>query len=75
MEDLDDDEYGYTTESAIFSKIEKEDINLEDTFMDAQEFCPYKKESQSPMISRGFFSPPGIVSLFVFVIFLYIHNQ
>lgn len=66
MEDLDDDEYGYTTESTIFNKLEKEDINLEDTFMDSHEFCPHKRETHSPMVSRGFFSPSGIFSRFVF---------
>lgn len=42
MENLDEDEYGYTTGVTIHNKL-KNDLCLEDTFMDALEFFPYKK--------------------------------
>ncbi|XP_065921941.1 uncharacterized protein [Magallana gigas] len=58
MENLDEDEYGYTTGVTIHNKL-KNDLCLEDTFMDALEFFPYKKENHNPMISRSFFSPQG----------------
>lgn len=66
MEDFDDDEYGYIFESIIFNKFEKEDINLEDIFMDFYEFCFYKREIYSFMVSRGFFFLLGIFFCFVF---------
>lgn len=59
MENLDEDEYGYTTGITIHNKL-KNDLCLEDTFMDALEFFPYKKENHNPMISRFFFSPQGM---------------
>lgn len=39
MENLDEDEYGYTTGVTIHNKL-KNDLCLEDTFMDALEFFP-----------------------------------
>ncbi|XP_048764539.2 uncharacterized protein LOC125672347 isoform X2 [Ostrea edulis] len=56
MEDLDDDEYGYTTGSDIY-KLKKKDTTWEEAFVDAHEFLPYKKDSHSSMLSKFFFSP------------------
>ncbi|XP_048759383.2 uncharacterized protein LOC125668981 [Ostrea edulis] len=56
MEDLNDDEYGYTTGSGIY-KYKKKDTTWEEAFVDAHEFLPYKKDSHSSMISKFFFSP------------------
>lgn len=65
MKDLDDDEYGYTTGGAIYNKQKKKKVSLEETFLDAQEFVPYRKESHNPMISRFFFSPKGAFTILV----------
>lgn len=54
MEDLDDEEYGYTT-NVIIKKQKEKEICLEDTFMDAGNLDPYKEESHNPMINRFFF--------------------
>uniref|UniRef100_K1RC80 Tyrosine-protein kinase transforming protein Fps n=1 Tax=Magallana gigas TaxID=29159 RepID=K1RC80_MAGGI len=54
MEDLDDEEYGYTT-NAIIKKRKEKEICLEDTFMDAGNLDPYKEDSHNPMINRFFF--------------------
>ncbi|XP_062603771.1 uncharacterized protein LOC134265562, partial [Saccostrea cucullata] len=56
MEDLDDEEYGYTSGYAV-QRVKKKDTNWEEAFLDAQAFTAYQKDSNSPMISKFFFSP------------------
>ncbi|XP_062579234.1 uncharacterized protein LOC134241172 [Saccostrea cucullata] len=55
MEDLDDEEYGYASGYPV-QRVKKKDTNWEDTFLDAQKFTAYQKDSNSPMISKFFFS-------------------
>lgn len=64
MEDLDDDEYGYTTGGAICNKLKKKKMGLEEAFVNAQEFVQYRKESHNPMISRFFLHPKSTFSYF-----------
>lgn len=78
MQDLDDDEYGYTTRGAMCNKPKKDDLSLEFTFVDALEFYPYKHENPNSMINRVFSSPQGMFSLmhynieyFLYIYFLY----
>lgn len=54
MENFDDDEYGYIIGVIIYNKF-KNDMCLEDIFMDVFEFFFYKKENCNFMISRFFF--------------------
>lgn len=54
MENFDDDEYGYIIGVIIYNKF-KNDLCLEDIFMDVFEFFFYKKENYNFMISRFFF--------------------
>ncbi|XP_056018429.1 uncharacterized protein LOC130054076 [Ostrea edulis] len=56
MEDLDDEEYGYTTGDDIY-ELKKKDTTCEEAFVDAHEFLPYKIDSHNSMISKFFFSP------------------
>ena len=59
MDDLDDDDYMYTTGATNYSQVLKKEVNFEDVFMDAEQYVPYKDSNHSPMINRCFFSPQG----------------
>lgn len=59
MDDLDDEDYVYTTGGTIYSQPLKKEVNFEDVFMDAEQYVPYKDSNHSPKINRLFFSPHG----------------
>ena len=59
MDDLDDEDYVYTTGATNYSQALKKEVNFEDVFMDAEQSVPYKDSNHSPMINRCFFSPQG----------------
>lgn len=70
IDDLDDDDYSYTTSGALYSQQKKKDIDFEDVhvFMDAHQFVPCK-DTHSLMISRFFFSPQGIYKALIVCLF------
>lgn len=59
MEDLDDDDYGYSTFGEVSCKPKMKDNRLEDTFIDAIKFDPYKENSHNPMINTFLLSQKG----------------
>ena len=59
MDDLDDEDYMYTTSGTIYSQALKKDVNFEDVFMDAEQYAPNKDSNHSTMISRFFICPQG----------------
>lgn len=59
IEDLDDDEYGYSTFGEVRCKPKMKDNRLEDTFIDAIKFDLYKENGHNPVISTFSMSPKG----------------
>lgn len=61
MEDLAEDDYGYTTSKTVCRPREDEDICVEEMFMDARRCAPYYQDLIcNVMINKRFFSPKGI---------------
>ncbi|XP_078318841.1 uncharacterized protein LOC111119242 [Crassostrea virginica] len=60
MEDLAEDDYGYTMSKTVCRLREDEDRCVEEMFMDARRCAPYYKDlSCNVMINKRFFSPKG----------------
>lgn len=60
MEDLDEEEYGYSTTDNVYKAIKKKEMNFKDVFVDAQKFVTYQENDYSPMVNQYFFSPTGV---------------